>query len=58
MSMEDHYHQHHQYTTVQEAKHHIDHNHEITTLIRRITIETTIRITNITVETQVIAETI
>ena len=58
MSMEDNYHQHHQYTTVQEAEHHIDHNQEITTIIRQITIETTIRITNITVETQVITETI
>ena len=34
------------------------HNHEITTIIRQITIETTIRITNITVETQVTTETI
>ena len=58
MSTEDNYHQHHQYTTVQEAEHHIDHNQEITTIIRQITIETTIRITNITVETQVITETI
>ena len=58
MSMEDNYHQHHQYTTVQEAERHIDHNQEITTIIRQITKETTIRITNITVETQVITETI
>ena len=58
MSMEDNYHQHHQYTTVQEAERHIDHNQEITTIIRQIIKETTIRITNITVETQVITETI
>ena len=58
MSTEDNYHQHHQYTTVQEVEHHIDHNQEITTIIRHITIETTIRITNIIVETQVITETI
>ena len=58
MSMEDNYHQHHQCTTVQEAERHIDHNQEITTIIRQIIKETTIRITNITVETQVITETI
>ena len=58
MSREDNYHQHHQYTTVQEAEHHIYHNQDITTIIRQITIETTIRITNITVETQVTTETI
>ena len=55
--MEDNYHQHHQYTTVQEAERHKDHNQEITTIIRQITKETTIRITNVT-ETQVITETI
>ena len=57
MSMEDNYHQHHQYTTVQEGERHKDHNQEITTIIRQITKETTIRITNVT-ETQVITETI
>ena len=58
MSMEDNYHQHHQYTTVQEAERHIDHNQEITTIKRQIIKETTIRITNITVEIQVRTETI
>ena len=58
MSMEDNYHQHHQCTTVQEAERHIDHNQEITTIIRQIIKETTIRITNITLEIQVIIETI
>ena len=46
------------YNSSQEIEHHIDHNQEITTIIRHITIETTIRITKITIETQVIAETI
>ena len=58
MSMEDNYHQHHQYTTVQEAERHIDHSQEITTIKRQIIKETTIRITNITVEIQVRTETI
>ena len=58
MSMEDNYHQHNQCTTVQEAERHIDHNQEITTIIRQIIKETTIRLTNITIEIQVIIETI
>ena len=58
MSMEDNYHQHHQCTTVQEAERHLDHNQEITITIRQIIKETAIRITNITIEIQVIIETI
>ena len=58
MSMEDNYHQHHQCATVQEAERHIDHNQEITTTIRQIIKETAIRIINITIEIQVIIETI
>ena len=58
MSMEDNFHQHHQCTTVQEAERHIDHKQEITTTIRQIIKETATRITNITIEIQVIIETI
>ena len=58
MSMEDNYHQHHQCITAQEAKRHIDHSQEITTIIRQIIKETVIRITNITIEIQVTIETI
>ena len=56
--MEDNYHQNHQCTTVQEAKRHIDHNQEIPTTICQIIKETVIRITNITIEIQVIIETL
>ena len=31
--MDDNYHQHHQFTTIHEAEHHIDHNHEMDTTI-------------------------
>ena len=58
MSVEDNYNQHHQCTTAQEQEHHIDHNKEITTIIRQIIKETATRITNITVEIQVTTETI
>ena len=58
MSTEDNYHQHHQCTTAQEAERHIDHNQEITTIIRQIIKETVTRITNITTEIQVTIETI
>ena len=58
MSMEDNYHQYHQCTTAQEAERHIDHNQEITTIIRQIIKETVILITNIIIEIQVTIETI
>ena len=57
-SHEDSYHQHHQCTTAQEAERHIDHNQEITTIIRQIIKETATRITNITIEIQVTIEKI
>ena len=35
-SMEDNYHQRHQYTTIHEAEHHTDHNQEVITIVTHI----------------------
>ena len=63
-STDDNYHQHHQYTTIPEAKHHTDYNQETILTITHIT-ETVktikdfaTRIIIITIEVEVIIETI
>ena len=63
-STDDNYHQHHQYTTIPEAEHHADHNQETIPTITHITEtietieDTAIRIIIITIEAEVIIETI
>ena len=64
MLMDDNYHQHHQLTTIHEAEHHIDHNHEMDTTIIPLVKKTEINkitgtLTKITmVEVAAIIETI
>ena len=51
MLMDDNYHQHHQFTTIHEAEHHIDHNHEMdTTMIPLVKITEINKITGILTE--------
>ena len=51
MLVDDNYHQHHQFTTIHEAEHHIDHNHEMdTTIIPLVKITEINKITGILTE--------
>ena len=55
MLMDDNYHQHHQFTTIHEAEHHIDHNHELdTTIIPLVKITEINKITEILTEITII----
>ena len=62
--MDDNYHQHHQFITIHEAEHHIDHNHDMdTTIIPLVKITEINKITGIlteitTIEVAAIIETI
>ena len=57
MLMDDNYHQHHQFTTIREAEHHIDHNHEMDiTLIQLVKITEINKITEILTEITMIEE--
>ena len=49
--MDDNYHQHHQFTTIREAEHHIYHNHELDIIIIQL-----VKVTEVNKITEVLTE--